>query len=175
MPFTTYHFGPALAIGLILRRWLHAPTLIVASVVLDIEPFLVITFGLGSTLHGMSHTFIAAIVSGIACGLIMRALESRLAAIFRALGLETEGKWHKGEKPGIKSFVTAGAVGAALHVILDAPLYPEMQPFFPLAYNPLYMVTGANVVYSLCLWLGVASLIAYTIMLILRFRRGSKV
>jgi len=46
MPFTPFHLGPALTIGLPLRRFIHAPTFIVANVIVDVEPFLVMVLGL---------------------------------------------------------------------------------------------------------------------------------
>ncbi len=174
MPFTPYHLGPALAVGLILRRWLHAPTLIVASVALDVEPLLVIVLGLGTSLHGIAHTFLAAIVVGTACGLMMRLLQSRLSAVFRALSLETEGRLPNGSKPGIEAFVAAGVMGSMLHVLLDAPIYEDIQPFFPLVSNPLYLPASANMMYSVCLWLGLAGLIIYGTILISKLRSGNR-
>ena len=64
MPFTPFHLGPALGLGLPLRRYMHVPTFIVASVILDVEPFLVLQFGLNYPLHGYLHTFLASLFVG---------------------------------------------------------------------------------------------------------------
>ncbi len=61
MPFTLFHLGSALAVGLPLRRMIHAPTLILASIVLDLEPIAVILLGLDYPLHGFMHTLIFAV------------------------------------------------------------------------------------------------------------------
>jgi len=37
MPFTLYHLGPALLLGLLFRRRLDLPTFLVANVVVDLE------------------------------------------------------------------------------------------------------------------------------------------
>ena len=63
MPFTMFHLGPALAIGLPLRN-VHVPTFIVANVILDVEPLLVIFFGLNYPLHGYMHTLLLAFMVG---------------------------------------------------------------------------------------------------------------
>ena len=44
------------------KKLYAAPTFILANVVLDIEPLLVLIMGLNYPLHGYLHTFIAAVV-----------------------------------------------------------------------------------------------------------------
>ena len=78
MPFTPFHFGPALFLGLPLRKFMHVPTFILANVILDVEPFLILFYGLSYPLHGYSHTFLLAIVVGIALGYAMFPLEKTL-------------------------------------------------------------------------------------------------
>ncbi|MFW9956308.1 MAG: hypothetical protein ACFFD3_17330 [Candidatus Thorarchaeota archaeon] len=46
MPFTPYHFGPALLIGVVLLPVVDLSTIIVASVVLDLEPLAVLLYGI---------------------------------------------------------------------------------------------------------------------------------
>jgi len=58
MPFTPYHLGPSSWIGLILFKILDFPTLLVASVVIDIEPFCVFVFNAPWPLHGFLHSFL---------------------------------------------------------------------------------------------------------------------
>ncbi len=65
MPFTPFHFGPTLGFGLSLRGYLHAPTFIIANVIVDVEPFLVLFLGLRYPLHGYLHTFLLALVTGL--------------------------------------------------------------------------------------------------------------
>jgi membrane-bound metal-dependent hydrolase YbcI (DUF457 family) len=62
----------------------------------------------------------------------------------------------------LKSFIAAGVSGAVLHVILDAFLYSEMKPFFPLTVNPLiYAPISNSGVYLLCVGLGILGLVFY--------------
>ena len=75
MPFTPFHLGPALCLGIPLQKFIHAPTFILANVILDIEPLIVMLLRLFYPLHSYLHTFIAAIGVGIIFGLLMFLLE----------------------------------------------------------------------------------------------------
>jgi len=155
MPFTPYHFGPALALALPLRKYLHAPTFIIASVILDVEPFLVLALGLNYALHGYLHTLILSLVVGILVGSVMFRLEGSFVSLYKLLFLETNGKFNRG------SFMAAGALGTVIHVLLDSPLYDDILPFYPLAVNPFYNPALSPEIYSICVWMGVIGLIYY--------------
>ncbi len=162
-PFTLLHLGPALAFGLPLRKYLHAPTFIVANVVLDIEPFLVVFFRLHYPLHGYLHTLLLAVAVGLLLGYIMFKLERRIQPAYRLLLLETNRSY------GVKSFLVAGVAGAMLHVLFDAPLYSDITPFFPYTANPLLEsgVLAGFGVYALCLWMGIFALAFYVVLAVL--------
>lgn len=106
------------------------PTLLVASVAPDIEPFLVILLGLDYPLHGYLHTFLAAIPYGVLIGYAMSLLERPLGPLYRSLLLE--------DSVGESSFLLAGVIGTLSHVLLDSPLYGDIRPFYPIEENPLY-------------------------------------
>jgi hypothetical protein len=155
MPFTPYHFGPALALALPLREYLHAPTFIIASVILDVEPFMVLALGLNYPLHGYSHTLILALVLGALLGYVMFRLEGSFVSLYKLLLMET------GTKFGLGSFMVAGALGTVVHVLLDSPLYDDILPFYPLTVNPFYNPALSPEIYSICVWMGVIGLIYY--------------
>jgi len=161
MPFTPFHLGPALGLGLPLRKYVHVPTFITANVILDVEPFLVLQYGLNYPLHGYLHTFLASLFVGLLLGYAMFILERFLKPIYKALLLET------GSSLNLKSFLLSGALGTGLHVLLDSPLYADIQPFYPLTTNPLYNPALAIEVYSLCVWMGIFGIIWYVSLLIL--------
>jgi membrane-bound metal-dependent hydrolase YbcI (DUF457 family) len=156
MPFTPLHLGPALAVGLPLKKYIHLPTFIVANVILDIEPLIVLMFGLDYPLHGYLHTFLSAITVGLLLGFTMFKIERPLKGLYLKIQLET------GKTLPLTSFLIAGVFGAALHVIFDALLYPEMHPLFPLATNPFlgFHVSSLSV-FLLCFWLGILALLYY--------------
>ncbi|MGD6851355.1 MAG: hydrolase [Candidatus Bathyarchaeia archaeon] len=160
MPFTPLHLGPALAVGLPLRRWLHAPTFIVANVILDVEPLAVMVFGLNNPLHGILHTFLLATAVGLLLGFVMFKLEKPMQLLYRKIQLETN------RSLKLQSFLLAGVFGTALHVVFDALLYSEMTPFFPLTINPLLTFhTSMLEVYLVCVWLGVFGIAYYGVLI----------
>lgn len=159
MPFTLLHLGPALAFGVPLRKYVHLPTFIVANVILDAEPLLVILFRLQYPRHGYLHTFLLAIAVGLLLGYMMFKLEKPLKGFYSKLQLETN------KNLPLKSFFIAGVSGTALHVFFDALLYSEMHPFFPLLTNPFLSFHISSLsVYLLCFWLGVLGLTWYGIL-----------
>ncbi len=155
MPFTPYHLGPGLGFGLPFRRHVHAPTFILGNVIVDVEPFLVLLLGSESPLHGYLHTFLLAFLVGLALGYVMFLLERILRPLFRVFLLES------GDPLSLKSFLVAGGLGSSLHVLLDALLYDEMVPFFPLTANPLYNPALSLEVSIFCVWMGIFGVAYY--------------
>ena len=167
MPFTPYHLGPALVLGLLLRKYVHAPTFISANVIVDVEPFLVLFFGLRYPLHGYLHTFFLAFFVGLALGYAMFLLERFLHPIYKAFLLEADNNLN------LKSFMFAGTLGVMLHVLLDSPLYKDIRPFYPLTINPLYNPTLSLEVYSV--WMGILGIVYYVGLLVfLAYKKLSK-
>jgi hypothetical protein len=161
MPFTPFHLGPAIAVGLPMRKYLHAPTFIVGNLVLDFEPLLVLVFGLRYPLHGYLHTLALALAVGLLLGVVMFKLEGFMSPLYRKVKLETD-------KPlKVGSFLSAGVFGSVLHVLFDAFLYSEMEPFFPLAVNPLLdLHLSMSQVYMYCVYLGIFGIIFYVCLLV---------
>lgn len=160
MPFTPFHLGPALGLGLPFRKYLHVPTFLVANILVDVEPFLVLSLGLDYPLHGYLHTFIAAFILGLALGYAMFLLERIPRSLYKALLLESDAKL------GLKSFIVAGILGTMLHVLLDSPLYDDIRPFYPLSANPLLYSASSTEVYSFCVWMGLFGIVFYIALLV---------
>jgi len=159
MPFTPFHLGPGLGLGLPLREYLHAPTFLLASIIVDVEPFLVLFLGLRYPLHGYLHTFLLATVVGLVLGYIMFLLERMLHPLYKIFLLE------RTNSLSLKSFISAGLLGTGLHILLDAPLYPDITPFYPITTNPLYNPSLTPEIYSLCIWMGAFGITYYLVLL----------
>lgn len=155
MPFTPFHMGPAIAMGLLMRGFVHVPTLVLASVVLDLEPLAVLVFGLNYPLHGFMHTLIFAVPIGAIFGWAMLRVEKRVKPIYRRLLLESN------SEVTATGFIGAGALGTFSHVVLDSPLYADIMPFFPLTVNPAYNPELSPLIYSICVWAGALGLILW--------------
>jgi len=162
MPFTPFHFGPALCLGIPLRKYIHAPSFILANVVLDVEPLLVLVMGLNYPLHGYLHTFIVAVGVGVAFGFVMFLLERTMHPLYRKLLLEPETKLKKSQ------FIIAGVTGAMLHVLFDAPLYSEMKSFFPLNSNSLFGYASSLEIYLFSFWMGILGVAFYGLLLVVQ-------
>lgn len=155
MPFTPFHFGPALGFGLPLRKYVHVPTFIAANAIVDVEPFLVLFLGLRYPLHGYVHTFILAFFVCLALGYVMFILERFFSPLWKMLLFEKE------RTVNLRSFIVAGALGTLLHVLLDSPLYSDTKPFYPITTNPLYNPALSLEVYSFCVWMGILGIVFY--------------
>jgi len=144
MPFTPFHLGPALLLGLVFFSYIDFPTFLVANIIVDIEPFVVLTLDLDYPLHGFMHSFLGGAFLAFLVAMIMGRVRKRLSPMMESLRLE--------QKASLKTILLASFSGTSLHVLLDSPLYPEMRPFYPFATNPFL---GRNFfisfeVYTLC-------------------------
>lgn len=58
MPFTPFHFGPGILLGLLLLRYLDFPTFVAANVMIDWRAALVFLDLMDGPLHGWVHTYL---------------------------------------------------------------------------------------------------------------------
>jgi hypothetical protein len=138
-----------------MREYFHAPTFLLASVIVDVEPLLVLFLGLSYPLHGYLHTFLLAIPVGLVLGYTMFLLEKFLQPLWKILLLET------GNSLSLKSLIVAGGLGTGLHVLLDTPLYTDITPFYPITTNPFYNPSVTQEIYGICVWMGAFGIIYY--------------
>ncbi|MEM1520028.1 MAG: hydrolase [Candidatus Korarchaeum sp.] len=162
MPFTPFHLGPALLMGLPLRGRAHVPTLLLGGVVPDIEPLAILLLKLDLPLHWYLHSFLPAALAGLTLGYLTYLMEPALGKLY--------GRLLKPRELGLRSFLIAGTLGMLSHVVLDAPLYPEMRPLYPLPSNPFYDPSLSWGITSLCLISAILGLAYYAILLV----RGSQ-
>ncbi len=160
MPFTPFHIGPALLVGLMLFPYLDLPTFLLANVILDVEPFLVLILGLGLPLHGFFHSLIGGTIAALALSLIIAR-----AGVY--LGPVTS-FFRMGQKIEARRVVAAALGGVYLHVLLDAPLYWDIKPFYPYGANPLLGSLSSFQVYALCWTSFPIGIALYLVRLLLR-------
>jgi len=153
MPFTPFHFGPAATVALSGKRYLDLPTFVLINVAIDIEPLLVMFFGLNYPLHGYCHTFlISSLVAGLFSIVVYsgRRFTSRIMKILK-LPYETD----------FKKIIISSLLGAWFHVFLDASIYTDIRPFYPFRVNPFYGVVSIPMLYLLCGILLIPALFLY--------------
>jgi len=147
MPFTPFHLGPALLLGLVLSAIFDLPTLLIASVIPDVEPFYVMYFQVsGYPLHGFFHSYLGSSILALLVVLIVYPLRNLLNGIIAFFRIPKEFS--------LKKILFTSFVGVYSHVFLDSFLYEEMAPFYPLDGNPFINILSAygsySVVYGLC-------------------------
>jgi membrane-bound metal-dependent hydrolase YbcI (DUF457 family) len=167
MPFTPFHFGPALLLGLALFTVFDLPALLIASVIPDIEPFCKLYFGVwGYPLHGFFHSYLgASILAFLVTALVypLRELFGKVLAFFRIP-----------QETSFKKILLTSFVGVYSHVFLDSFLYGEMAPFYPLQGNPFINILVPYqyaVIYGFCSLSFVLGIIAYLVRLCFAFRK----
>ena len=139
MPYTPYHFGPSAALAIPLHKYLDIPVFVLANVVVDLEPLMVIVFRLSYPVHGYLHTFLIGAIVGALWGFLYFIFLKLLKKIFL--------HFHLNYKPPLKKLIISGIFGVWLHVLFDAFLYADIKPFFPLNANPLLGLISASAVY----------------------------
>ena len=167
MPFTPYHLGPALFLGLLFLSFIDFPTFLVASVIVDVEPFLVLALNLEYPLHGFFHSLLGGTLVAVLLALMMHQIRDKLSPLLSFFRLEQE--------VSFKSILVASLSGIYIHILLDSRIYTDIQPFYPSNYNPL-LTTGILAgldSYIFCIWSFFGAVIIYIIRLFLINRKNS--
>lgn len=142
MPFTPYHLGPALLIGLILFPLLDLPTFVIANVIIDLEPLLVLLLGLPFPLHGPFHSLTLGALAAVGLALVMPVFSDLVKPFLRYLRLQQ-----------ISHFIrvlASSLLGVWLHIILDALVYPEVVLLYPIGGYQLLGLAPPDAVYGFC-------------------------
>ena len=146
MPLTPLHLGPALLLAYPLVRRLDVPTLLLASVAVDVRVWLVILGPLDGRVHGPLHTVLGATAFAVALAGVVYALRPRLP---------TPERWGLAPRRNGRRAVAGALVGAYSHVLLDAVVHEDMRPFYPVESNPLLGVAAETAVDAICVATGV--------------------
>ena len=165
MPFTPYHLGPALLVGLILFPLLDLPTFVVANVIIDLEPLLVLLLGLPFPLHGPFHSLTLGALAAAGLTLVMPGLSNLVKPFLRSLRLHQTSRFNR--------VLASSLIGVWLHIMLDALIYPEVRLLYPIRGNQLLGLTSPGAVYGFCSIAFPLALIVYLLGFIV-LRRGRR-
>ncbi|ODS35633.1 MAG: hypothetical protein A7316_00730 [Candidatus Altiarchaeales archaeon WOR_SM1_86-2] len=142
MPFTPFHLGPGIALGIIFKRWINIPAILLASIIVDVRTIYCFFIG-NCQLHGFFHTFAGSTILGLLVIALIWIFRIHLSKISKILKIEQD--------YSLQSITTGALIGAWVHIILDAFLYPEIHPFWPVEGNTLLLgVLSSSTVYGLC-------------------------
>ena len=164
MPFTLFHWGPSSWIGLMLFKIFDFPTLLIASVIVDIEPFCIIFFNLDYPLHGFFHSFLGGSVVAVLTAIILYYLKDWIKKIMAIFKLVQDSSFNK--------ILWTSFFGVYFHLLLDAFLYKDMKPFYPLENNPFLGLFSSQQIYLFCSLSFLVGILFYLIRLvIIKIRR----
>lgn len=158
MPFTPYHFGPGLLLGVVLLPFVDLSTIIIASVILDLEPLTVLMLQLPLPFHGFFHTYLGATIIACVLSLTIYPFRGYLNKLVSIFGLHQESSF--------RQIFPASIIGTCSHVFLDSFLYAEMNPFFPLIGNPFLGLFQLVFVYNICIFFGILGIGVYLLRII---------
>ncbi|MCP5149917.1 MAG: DUF4184 family protein [Chromatiales bacterium] len=149
MPFTPLHLGPGLAIKLVLRDRFSVVVFAGAQVAMDVEPLVRMLRG-DAVVHGPSHTYLGALLVGVASMLIGKVAYGPIARTWNARAAPA--------LPTAVGWAAAGSgafLGTTSHVLLDSLMHGDMQPFAPLTdANTLLLAISIESLHLLCIGLG---------------------
>jgi membrane-bound metal-dependent hydrolase YbcI (DUF457 family) len=166
MPFTPYHLGPALFFGLLFLSFLDFPTFLAANVVVDIEPLLIMVFGLPYPLHGFFHSLLGGTLVALPLSFVMHKIRNKITPFLSFFKIE--------QQVSYKKILAAALSGIYLHILLDSVSYSDIQPFFPSSYNP-FLNTGALAglaPLTFCMWSFFGAGVLYGVKLLLLWRNN---
>ncbi len=168
MPLTPFHLGPGLLIGLLLLSRLDFPTFSIASVIIDVEPILVLTLGMDYPLHGFFHSFLGGTFVAFLLTAVMSRVRESLSPLLSFFKLE--------QKSTFKTILLASLSGIYIHILLDSRMHMDIRPFYPLESNPFLSSStlAGSQVHLLCFWCFIGAAVIYIIRLFLTWRRASK-
>ena len=146
MPFTPFHWGPTLFIGLLFLQYLDLPSLFMSSVAPDVEGLYLLVFRPFMPHHGLIHTYVTASIIGVIAAAVMYSLKGLMGKMMKKIGLYQTSSFTK--------TLYSSILGAYSHIFLDSFLYPEMNPLYPLLGNPFVGIASEYLrymaVYGLC-------------------------
>ena len=142
MPVTPYHLGPVLLLGILVFPALYLPGLLIGSVIVDIEPFLYLSHGIGTHPHAITHTYLGGAVVGIILGLVLYSIRKLIRRIMNPIRL--------GQDSSLRNIIASSVLGVYSHIFLDSFMYADIEPFFPLMAKPLYEMVGWGEIYIFC-------------------------
>ncbi len=163
MPFTPYHVGPGGVIGLVFRRWIDLPVFILSNVVIDIEPLIVLSFGLNCRTHGYCHTLLFGTALAVLWAFLAWRIRSLLGLLMRLFALPYE--------TTLRKMIISAVLGVWFHIFLDALCWEDIRPFWPLEANPLLGHISVSNVYLLCTVSFIPAIILYVIAVVSNISR----
>lgn len=135
MPITPFHIGFPGLFSYFSPKKIDIFSAILGSIIIDIDFFLFLL--IGTPIHGHFHSFLGATIISIILILVIHNSQSLIIRIKKEFRWEIESN--------LKSISLGAFIGTFSHIIYDAFLYKEMEPFYPINGNSLYFCNDYNI------------------------------
>jgi membrane-bound metal-dependent hydrolase YbcI (DUF457 family) len=146
--------GPGLLVKALLQGSFSLMVFGWAQIIMDLQPLVVILTGKGH-LHGFSHTYVGAVLIGIAS-----ALTGKYAAEY-GLRLIGQVRYLPISWPVA---ISSALIGSFSHVLLDSVMHADVQPFAPfLLNNPTLGFLSVEALHKFCLYSGLLGVGLYLV------------
>jgi len=131
MPFTPFHFGPAIAIKAAVPGHFSLSVFIMSQVLMDLEPLYYLVTN-DPPLYRFFHTYLGAGVVFLVCAIVGKPLGQLWLRVWNTL--ISPGSHSRLHSPGgitFKATFTAAFLGPVSHVFLDSIMYSDVHPLAP--------------------------------------------
>jgi membrane-bound metal-dependent hydrolase YbcI (DUF457 family) len=156
MPFTPYHFGPALIIKGIFRTRFCLISFALSQIIIDLESLYHLIFH-NWPIHCFLHSYLGAS--------IVIFITIFLAKLILAL-LQQSVSW--------RAIIFASIVGSYSHVFLDSIMHSDIRPFYPIfESNALLRIISLPLLHDICIYSGIFGLIIIVWQLIPKIIKNS--
>lgn len=153
MPNTILHFGINSDFAFLWRKHFDLPVLILINIFINFESYVTIILRSAYPQHGYLHTFLFGTILAIFTAILLYSLKNMLTKLMNFLRFEYE--------TSFKKMLISSIFGAWLHILLDAPVYAEMRPFFPFKANPLYGLVSIFAMNLICIIFFIPAIIMF--------------
>ena len=141
MPFTPYHFGPALVAKGLLRNRFCLITFAISQVIIDLESLYYLVQN-NWPVHRFFHTYVGATL-----------------AIFIAVALAKPTLKILRLKASWKAIFIASFFGGYSHVFLDSIMHRDIMPLNPFSeFNGLLRIVSLPLLHNLCIYSGLVGI-----------------
>lgn len=131
MPFTPFHFGPAIAIKAVIPAYFSLSVFILSQVLIDLEP-LYFTIMDDPPLYRFFHTYLGAGVMFVICVIVGKPAAQLWLKIWnKMVSPGPHSRLHSPTGITYKATVVAAIIGPFSHVFLDSLMYSDVHPLSP--------------------------------------------
>jgi len=131
MPFTPFHFGPAMVLKAVFPAYFSLSVFILSQVLIDLEPlYFMITDD--PPLHRFLHTYVGACVIFLICIVIGKPLGQLWLRLWnKTMSPGHHSRLHCNEAITFKATIISAFIGAFSHVFIDSIMHADVHPFSP--------------------------------------------